>query len=133
MQKLNNFANCLEVLKSADLTKANNDVIYRTGVVGQFNLTFELAWKALQETLKLLGVHDFKNGSPREVLQIGFKFEIINDSEVWLNMLGALANFRRNCSSAMPISGADCTGAAPVSPADALAHPPISAKSCPGA
>ena len=52
MKKLENFSNCLEVLKSADFEMADNNDIYRTGVIGQFNLTFELAWKALQEILK---------------------------------------------------------------------------------
>ena len=49
MKKLENFSNCLEVLKSADFEMADNNDIYRTGVIGQFNLTFELAWKSLQE------------------------------------------------------------------------------------
>ena len=31
---------------------ADNNDIYRTGVIGQFNLTFELAWKALQRDIK---------------------------------------------------------------------------------
>ena len=48
MKKLENFSNCLNVLKNADFDLDNND-IYRTGVIGQFNLTIELAWKALQE------------------------------------------------------------------------------------
>ena len=53
MKKLENFSNCLEVLKSADFEIADNNDIYRTGVIGQFNLTFELAWKALQEILNM--------------------------------------------------------------------------------
>ena len=55
MKKLDNFSNCLSVLKNADFKLAENNEIYRTGVIGQFNLTFELAWKALQEVLKLHG------------------------------------------------------------------------------
>ena len=35
--------------KNADFDLADNNDIYRTGVIGQFNLTIELAWKALQE------------------------------------------------------------------------------------
>ena len=49
MKKLENFSNCLNVLKNADFDLADNNDIYRTGVIGQFNLTFELVWKALQE------------------------------------------------------------------------------------
>ena len=51
MKKLENFSNCLAVLKSADFEQANENDIYRMGVIGQFNLTFELAWKALQAVL----------------------------------------------------------------------------------
>ena len=33
---------------------AETNDIYRTGIIGQFNLTFELAWKALQEMIVLI-------------------------------------------------------------------------------
>ena len=56
MKKLDNFSNCLSILKDADFVLADSNDIYRTGVIGQFNLTFELAWKALQEILRLHGV-----------------------------------------------------------------------------
>ena len=49
MKKLDNFSNRLTILRNADFKLADNNDIYRTGVIGQFNLTFELAWKALQE------------------------------------------------------------------------------------
>ena len=49
MKKLDNFTNCLAILSGADFKLAETNDIYRTGIIGQFNLTFELAWKALQE------------------------------------------------------------------------------------
>ena len=42
MKKFDNFVNCLSVLKKADFSKAVDDEIYRTGIIAQFNLTFEL-------------------------------------------------------------------------------------------
>ena len=87
MKKLDNFMNCLRILSEADFSKANEDEIYRTGVVGQFNLTFELAWKALQQTLRLHGVAEAETGSPREILQSGYKFGWLDDETVWLQML----------------------------------------------
>jgi len=87
MKKLDNFAKCLKVLKTADLTLAANNEIYRTGVIGQFNLTFELAWKALQATLRLHGVQEAETGSPREILRLGYKYGFLNDETVWLLML----------------------------------------------
>ena len=93
MKKLDNFSNCLNVLKNANFTLANNDDIYRTGVISQFNLTFELAWKALQAVLKIHGALGAETGSPREILQLGYKMGFVDDSAVWLLMLK-----RRNLS-----------------------------------
>ena len=53
MKKLDNFASSLNVLKNADFELADENEIYRTGIIGQFNLTFELAWKALQAVLNV--------------------------------------------------------------------------------
>ena len=87
MKKLDNFSNCLDILKKADFEMANNDDIYRTGVIGQFNLTFELAWKALQAVLRLHGAERAETGSPRELLQLGYKLGFVDDAAVWLLML----------------------------------------------
>ncbi len=87
MKKLDNFANCLDILKQADFDLADSNDIYRMGVSVQFNLTFELAWKALQEVLRMHGVEGAETGSPREILQVGYKVGFVNDSSVWLLML----------------------------------------------
>ena len=87
MKKLDNFSNCLDILKDADFEMANYDDIYRTGVIGQFNLTFELSWKALQAVLRLHGAEGAETGSPREILQLGYKLGFVDDSAVWLLML----------------------------------------------
>ena len=87
MKKLDNFSNCLDILKDADFEMANNDDIYRTGVIGQFNLAFELSWKALQAVLRLHGAEGAEPGSPGEILQLGYKLGFVDDSAVWLLML----------------------------------------------
>lgn len=87
MKKLDNFSNCLTILADADFTLAETNDIYRTGIIGQFNLTFELAWKALQEIMKMHGVEEASTGSPREILQLGYKIGFLNDPEIWLLML----------------------------------------------
>lgn len=81
------FLIVLLILRNADFKLADNNDIYRTGVIGQFNLTFELAWKALQEILRLHGAEGVDIGSPREILQLGYKLGFVNDSAVWLLML----------------------------------------------
>lgn len=87
MKKLDNFANCLAVLADADFKLAETNDIYRTGIIGQFNLTFELAWKALQEIMRKHGVEEASTGSLREVLQLGYRIGFIENPDVWLLML----------------------------------------------
>ncbi len=43
MKKLDKLSKCLSILRNADFVLADSNDIYRTGVIGQFNLTFELA------------------------------------------------------------------------------------------
>ena len=87
MKKLDIFTNCLAILAGADFKMAETNDIYRTGIIGQFNLTFELAWKALQEIMRMNSVENASSGSPREILQLGYKIGFISNSEVWLLML----------------------------------------------
>lgn len=87
MKKIDNFANCLEVLKEADFDMAKNNAIYRTGVIGQYNLTFELAWKAAKQVLIDDGVKEAETGSPRDILKLAFSFGLIDDESLWLLML----------------------------------------------
>ena len=87
MKKLEHFSACLAVLKDADFSFAYDNAIYRTGVIGQFSLTFELAWKAVQESLRAHGAGEAATGSPREILQLGYRMGFLDDQAVWLMML----------------------------------------------
>lgn len=85
VKKNDNFSKCLTVLLNAE--KNFNNEIYRMGVIGQFNLTFELSWKALREVLLIHGVNKAATGSPREIIRAGYEFHFLNDEETWLDML----------------------------------------------
>ena len=87
MRKLENFSSSLAVLKRADFTAAYDNEFYRAGVIANFNITFELAWKALQELLRLEGVEQAVTGAPRDILKLGYRFGLIDDIAVWLLML----------------------------------------------
>ena len=87
MKKYDNYVKCLTVLSNADRQKSLVDEIYRIGIIGQFNLTFELAWKALKETLEFHGVNLAIKGSPREILKSAFSIGFLSDEDIWLDML----------------------------------------------
>ena len=84
MKKFDAFNKYLDVLLNAERIDSE---IYRMGIIGQFNLTFELSWKALGEILIYHGVSAAKSGSPREIIKSGYEFHFINDEETWLDML----------------------------------------------
>lgn len=86
MKKIDNFSASLNALKTANFEEARDDIIYRTGIVGQFNLTFELAWKAIQGVLRLHNVSGADTGSPLNILKLAYKVGFISDSEVWILM-----------------------------------------------
>ena len=86
MKKIDNFSASLNALKEADFGQANESVIYRMGIVGQFNLTFELAWKALQAVLRAHNVSEAQTGSPLAILKLAYKSGFISDSEIWILM-----------------------------------------------
>ena len=87
MKQLDDFSDRLMILENADFRLADYDDIYRMGVMRLFDQTFFLAWKALQEILRLHGAEGADTGSPREILQLGYKLGFLNDSAVWLLML----------------------------------------------
>ena len=55
------------------------------GVIKSFEFTFELAWKTLKDYLEAQGV---LCQFPRETLKQSFHYGILQDSEIWLEMLG---------------------------------------------
>lgn len=59
-------------------------VLEKEGLVQRFEYTFELAWKTLKDYLESQNV-DVR--FPREVIKSGFQYELIEDGEIWLEML----------------------------------------------
>jgi len=78
------YFNALARLKEALERKVDDVVI--DGVLHRFEFTFELAWKTVKDYLEYLGMTE-KIGSPREIIQLGFKQGIISDGEAWISMM----------------------------------------------
>lgn len=87
MKKFESFCKSLDVLKTVDFEIVEINEIYRMGVIALYWQTFELAWKAMKSVLQLHGVDGAKNGSPREVIKLGFAFGFVDDEASWLAML----------------------------------------------
>ena len=85
IQRRNDLNNAISRLKEA-LQEENVSEIVIDGVLHRFEFTFELAWKTVKDYLEYMGMTE-KNGSPREIIQLGFKQGVINDGEAWVSMM----------------------------------------------
>ena len=88
---MNRFAERLEDYKKAlvklqEALQEQESEIVIDGVLHRFEFTFELAWKTMKDVLEYQGVIT-KLGSPREIIQIAFKQNIVKDGEIWIEMM----------------------------------------------
>ena len=83
-QRREDYFNALERLKEA-VKQGDSDIII-DGILHRFEFTFEFAWKTLKDYLEYLGITN-KVGSPREIIQTGYKQGIIEDGESWIKMM----------------------------------------------
>ena len=83
-QRFQNFEKAFFQLSEA-VEKINTlSILEKEGLVQRFEYTFELAWKTLNDFLESQNV-DVK--FPREIIKTGFQYELIEDGEIWLEML----------------------------------------------
>ncbi|MGV8146460.1 MAG: nucleotidyltransferase substrate binding protein [Alkaliphilus sp.] len=83
-QRFENFDKAYKQLHLAILDFEKLSVLEKEGLVQRFEYTFELAWKTLKDYLEAQEV-DAK--FPRAVIKEAFHYELIQDGEVWMDML----------------------------------------------
>lgn len=83
-QRFQNFEKVFLNLEKA-LSKSSVSELERAGLIKLYELTFELAWKTLKDYLedKAIPVK-----YPRDTIKEAFKYELVEDGELWLEMLG---------------------------------------------
>jgi nucleotidyltransferase substrate binding protein (TIGR01987 family) len=74
------FLNLKEAVENYD--KLSN--LELEGLVQRFEYSFELSWKILKDYLETQG-ENIK--SPRDSIKIAFSYEIIDNGDVWMDML----------------------------------------------
>ncbi len=63
------------------------DSFVLSGTSARFSITFDLSWKVMKDILvQHHAITGFVSGSPREVLRMAYKAEIISD-DIWPEML----------------------------------------------
>lgn len=87
--KISNFNSALKRLSEANVEFKHNkkNDLYRDALIKRFEFTFELAWKCLKEYLEFNGVP--VRDTPRDIIKASFQRYLINDEQVWLDMIDA--------------------------------------------
>lgn len=83
-QRFVNFEKAFIQLKDAVNRYESLDDLSKEGLIKRFEYTFELAWKTLKDYLEANGVI---SRFPREVLKNSFQAELLNNGEIWIDML----------------------------------------------
>ena len=86
-QRFKNFERAFLLLKEAfEKNIAAMSDLEKEGIIQRFEYAFELAWKTLKDYLIYSGV-SFDQITPRSVLKQAFSAKIIENGQVWIDML----------------------------------------------
>lgn len=83
-ERQSDYKKALSKLKEALREEPTEIVI--DGILHRYEFTFELAWKTIKDYLEYMGIVN-KVGSPRENIQLAYQQGIINDGELWIEMM----------------------------------------------
>lgn len=85
-QRIENFGMALSRFKEAlvgiELEPLNH--LYQIALIGAFQFTFELSWKTIKDFLSYNGI---EVSLPREVIKQAFHHQIIQNGQIWIDML----------------------------------------------
>lgn len=85
-EKFDSYSNALQRLKEAiDMYKEHENAVLLDGTIQRFEFTVELGWKLLKEYLEYEKLGEFN--SPRSTIKEAYKIGVIEDGEIWLDML----------------------------------------------
>lgn len=90
MKKTENYINAVDRLNEAIIEYSlhpENDII-QDGLIQRFEFTIELAWKSLKEYMEEYGA-SLQSALPKMVLKEAYASNLIDDDEIWNEMLKA--------------------------------------------
>ena len=85
--RFHNFSRAYILLSEAmEREVAELNELEREGAIQRFEYTFQLAWLTLKDRLEHAGIV-LTEVTPRNVIQQAFAAKLIDDAEVWIDML----------------------------------------------
>ena len=87
-ERIENFNKVYGIFSDAvnEYKKDTDAVLIQMALVQSFEVCFELAWKVLKDYLNIKGLQVYL---PRDVIKGAFSAEVIQNGQVWINMLNA--------------------------------------------
>jgi nucleotidyltransferase substrate binding protein (TIGR01987 family) len=82
-QRFQNFEKAFKHLEEA-VIKTDLSDLEKAGVIQIYEFTFELAWKTVKDFLE---EKEVLVKFPRDTIKEAFKYEIIDDGDLWMDML----------------------------------------------
>ncbi|NLC62459.1 MAG: nucleotidyltransferase [Thermoanaerobacterales bacterium] len=83
-QRFENFSKAFNLLHIAIFNFDRLNTLEKEGLIQRFEYTFELAWKTLKDYLE---ANNVEAKFPRDVIKSAFHYGIIEDGEIWMDML----------------------------------------------
>jgi len=83
-QRYENFKKAYTNLDAAVSQFDSLSILEKEGLIQRFEYTFELAWETLKDYLES---QDVEVRFPREVIKEAFKYSLIDNGDVWMDML----------------------------------------------
>ena len=83
-QRFQNFKKVYDQLTVAVDQYPDLNDMEKEGMVQRFEYTFELAWKTMKDFLES---QEVEVKFPRDAIKNAFQYEIIEDGEIWMDML----------------------------------------------
>jgi len=82
-QKIAQYGKALSKLE--EVVAMDFSEVVRDSAIQRFEFCFELAWKTMKQTLEFKGIS--VENSPRDIFKNAFQLKLINDEELWLDIL----------------------------------------------
>lgn len=83
-QRFQNFEKAYKQFNAAIVDFSKLSDLEKEGLIQRFEYTFELAWKTLKDYLES---QEVPANFPREVIKSAFHYGLIQDGEMWMDML----------------------------------------------
>lgn len=87
MKKYDNFVKALNNLKNGVKNEPPYEPVIQAGIIGLFEICYELSWKLMKRMLEVHGRIPDKLASPRTIIKLSYQHGMVSDERGWLDML----------------------------------------------